>query len=116
MQFDRFARMHPWVGEQDVSPKSIGREMVESFASFDDYVRLYQLQRSEGVLLRYLSQLYRTLDANVPDGAKTEPVDDAIAFLRTTIELSSVPTATNATVAIAMTIISAGSWRQIGRS
>ncbi|MCM2270275.1 MAG: DUF3516 domain-containing protein, partial [Thermoanaerobaculia bacterium] len=87
-RFDRFARLHPWVGGLDVAPKSIGREMVETFASFDDYVRLYQLQRSEGVLLRYLSQLYRTLEQNVPDHAKTEPVDDAVAFLRTLIELT----------------------------
>jgi hypothetical protein len=87
-RFDRFARLHPWVGGLDVAPKSIGREMIETFASFDDYVRLYQLQRSEGVLLRYLSQLYRTLEANVPDVWKTEPVDDAVAFLRTTIELT----------------------------
>ena len=86
--FDRFARLHPWVGRQEISPKSIGREMVEAFSSFDDYVRLYQLQRSEGVLLRYLSQLYRTLEQNVPDAGKSEPVDDAIAFLRTTIELT----------------------------
>jgi hypothetical protein len=86
--FDRFARLHPWVGGQEISPKSIGREMVESFSAFDDYVRLYQLQRSEGVLLRYLSQLYRTLEQNVPDAAKTEPVDDAIAFFRTLIALT----------------------------
>ncbi len=87
-QFDAFARLHPWVGREDIAPKSIGREMIESLASFDDYVRLYQLQRSEGVLLRYLSQLWRTLESNVPDGAKTELVRDAQAFLRTTIELT----------------------------
>ena len=87
-RFDQFARLHPWVGGQEISPKSIGREMLETFASFDDYVRLYQLQRSEGVLLRYLSQLYRTLEQNVPDHAKTEAVDDAIAFLRTLIALT----------------------------
>ncbi len=86
--FDAFARLHPWVGRNEVSPKSIGREMVESFTSFDDYVRLYQLQRSEGVLLRYLSQLYRTLVQNVPDGAKSEAVRDAMSFFRTTIELT----------------------------
>ncbi len=88
VQFDIFARLHPWVGREDIAPKSIGREMVEGFASFNDYVRLYQLQRSEGVLLRYLSQLYRTLEQNVPDAAKTETVDDAVALLRTTIELT----------------------------
>jgi len=86
--FDAFARLHPWVGGEQISPKSIGREMVETFVSFDDYVRLYQLQRSEGVVLRYLSQLYRTLDQNVPDAAKTEPVRDAMALLRTMIELT----------------------------
>jgi len=86
--FDRFARMHPWVGGQEISPKTIGREIVETFSSFDDYVRSYNLQRSEGVLLRYLSQLYRTLEQNVPDGAKSEAVDDAIAFFRTLIELT----------------------------
>jgi hypothetical protein len=88
VRFDRFARLHPWVGGDDISPKSIGREMIESFAAFDDYVRLYGLQRSEGVLLRYLSQLWRTLDTNVPDSVKSEPVRDAISFLRTTIELT----------------------------
>ena len=87
-QFDAFVRLHPWVAGHDVSPKSIGREMIETFSSFNDYVRLYQLQRSEGILLRYLSQLYRTLGSNVPTAAKTEPVDDAVALLRTTIELT----------------------------
>jgi hypothetical protein len=88
VRFDRFARLHPWVGGNDISPKSIGREMVEGFAAFDDYVRLYQLQRSEGVLLRYLSQLWRTLETNVPDSVKSERVRDAISFLRTLIELT----------------------------
>ncbi len=86
--FDGFCTLHPWVGGEDIRPKSIGREMIETFASFDDYIRLYQLQRSEGVVLRYLSQLYRTLEQNVPDFAKTEPVWDAIALLRTMIALT----------------------------
>jgi superfamily II RNA helicase len=87
-RFDAFARMHPWVGGRDISPKSIGREMFETFASFADYVKRYALERSEGVLLRYLSQLYRTLEQNVPDPVKTPAVDDAIGFFRTTIELT----------------------------
>ncbi|MEO8275488.1 MAG: DUF3516 domain-containing protein, partial [Thermoanaerobaculia bacterium] len=36
--FDRFARMHPWVGDREIEPKSIGREMWETYASFNDYV------------------------------------------------------------------------------
>jgi hypothetical protein len=86
--FDRFARMHPWVGRQEIAPKSIGREIWETFSSFGDYVKSYGLERSEGVLLRYLSQLYRTLQQNVPIVAKTEAVEDALGFFRTTIELT----------------------------
>lgn len=86
--FDRFARLHPWVGEKEIAPKSIGREMWETFSSISDYVRSYGLERSEGVVLRYLSQLYRTLQQNVPIVAKTEAVEDALGFFRTTIELT----------------------------
>ncbi len=86
--FEAFARLHPWVGGREISPKSIGREIWEGFASFTDYVRRYGLERSEGVLLRYLSQLYRTLAQNVPQAAKTPAVEDAVGFFRTTIELT----------------------------
>ena len=51
-------------------------------ASFHDYVRDYGLQRSEGVLLRYLSEVYKTLVQTVPEGDRTDEVDDVIAFLR----------------------------------
>ncbi len=84
--FDHFCRDHPWVGGDLVRPKSVAREMVEEYLSFTDYVRKYGLQRSEGVLLRYLSQVYKTLDQNVPDQIKTEDVNDLIAFLRAMLE------------------------------
>jgi len=84
--FDTFRRAHPWVGSESIHPKSIGREMYEHYASFNGYVRRYGLQRSEGVLLRYLSQLYKTLDQNVPDQAKTDAVLDVLGFFRTMLE------------------------------
>jgi hypothetical protein len=84
--FDHFRRDHPWVGGDAVRPKSVAREMVEDYLSFTDYVRRYGLQRSEGVLLRYLSQVYKTLDQNVPDQVKTDAVLDIVAFLRATLE------------------------------
>ena len=84
--FDHFRRDHPWVGGDAVRPKSVAREMVEDYLGFTEYIRRYGLQRSEGVLLRYLSQVYKTLDQNVPDQAKTEGVNDIIAFLRATLE------------------------------
>jgi len=84
--FDHFRRDHPWIGGDAVRPKSVAREMVEDYMGFTEYIRRYGLQRSEGVLLRYLSQVYKTLDQNVPDQSKTEGVNDIIAFLRATLE------------------------------
>ncbi len=80
--FNRFRGEHPWVGGHDVAPKSIAREMYEGYMSFSDYVKRYSLQRSEGVVLRYLSQLYKTLDQTVPEYAKTEEVWDALGYFR----------------------------------
>ena len=84
--FDYFREQHPWVGGDLVKPKSIAREMVEEYLGFGDYVRRYGLQRSEGVLLRYLSQAYKTLDQNVPDGVKTNAVWDVVGYLRSVLE------------------------------
>jgi superfamily II RNA helicase len=80
--FDVFRAKHPWVRGENIRPKSVARDMVERFCSFNDYVRLYGLGRSEGVLLRYLTQAYKTLVQNVPDVYKTESVGDVIAYLR----------------------------------
>ncbi|HEY2028572.1 MAG TPA: DUF3516 domain-containing protein [Myxococcales bacterium] len=83
--FNAFAERHPWVGAEDVRPKSVARELFERGASFDDYVRDYGLQRSEGVLLRYLNEAYKTLQQTVPEGARDETLDDVLAFLRATV-------------------------------
>jgi superfamily II RNA helicase len=84
--FADFRRRHPWLGNEVVRPKSIGRDLVERYLSFGDYVRLYGLQRSEGVLLRYLSQLWRTLVHSVPERALSEAVIELAAYFRTLIE------------------------------
>jgi superfamily II RNA helicase len=80
--FNAFAERHPWVGETNIKPKSIARELVETASGFDDYVREYGLQRSEGVLMRYLSQAYKTLEQSVPAAARTDEVLDILAELR----------------------------------
>jgi superfamily II DNA/RNA helicase len=84
--FEAFRQAHPWVGAELIRPKSIAREIWESYVSFNDYVRLYGLHRSEGLLLRYLSQLYKTLNQSVPERHKTEEIYDLEAFFRTLIE------------------------------
>jgi hypothetical protein len=81
--FDLFAAKHPWVGEENIRPKSIAREMYERCMSFVEYVREYGLERSEGVLLRYLSDCYRTLVQTVPINAKDEAVRQLEVHFRT---------------------------------
>ena len=83
--FNAFRTAHPWTAGSDVAPKSIGREMFETFSGFSDYVKSYGLERSEGVLLRYLSQLYRTLDQTVPEPAKTDELWDVLGFFRSLV-------------------------------
>ncbi len=46
--FNAFAARHPWVGQENIRPKSIAREMFEEFRSFADYIKIYELQRAEG--------------------------------------------------------------------
>jgi len=80
--FNEFAARHPWVGAENIRPKSVAREMVERCISFNDYVREYALQRSEGALLRYLSEAYKTLAQTVPETYRDEGLEDALVFLR----------------------------------
>jgi superfamily II RNA helicase len=81
MTFNEFADSHPWVGHENIRPKSVAREMFERCATFNDYVRDYGLGRSEGVLLRYLTQVYKTAVQNVPEPAWTEDFQDVLAYL-----------------------------------
>lgn len=81
--FNQFADAHPWVEQENIHPKSIVRDMFVKGATFNEYISELGLARSEGLLLRYLSQTYKTLVQSVPDNYKTEGVLDIIAYLRT---------------------------------
>jgi hypothetical protein len=70
------------VGEENIHPKSIAREMFEGFRSFSDYVQEYDLERAEGLLLRHLNSVYKVLSQTVPDGAKTDTVREMELYLR----------------------------------
>jgi superfamily II RNA helicase len=83
--FNEFAAKHPWVGQENIRPKAVAREMVEKFMTFADYVREYELQRSEGLLLRYVSETYKTLVQTVPESYRDDALLDVIAFLRATV-------------------------------
>jgi hypothetical protein len=81
--FNAFADKHPWVGEENIRPKSIAREMFEQFRSFAEYIYDYDLQRSEGLLLRHLNSVYKALSQTVPDGVKNDEAIDIELYLRT---------------------------------
>ena len=83
--FNAFADKHPWVGQENIRPKSVAREMFENFRSFSDYIRDYELQRAEGVLLRHLNSVFKVLVQTVPDSAKTDPVREIELYLGTMI-------------------------------
>jgi hypothetical protein len=83
--FEAFSKEHPWVAREVLKPKSVAREMVENLHSFSGYIKEYGLSRSEGLLLRYLSEVYKTLNQTVPELARTEQVDDIIVHLGTLI-------------------------------
>lgn len=79
--FETFASSQPWVRDFELSPKSVVRDMFERSMSFGEYVSFYQLQRSEGLVLRYLSDAFRAIRQTVPDEAKDEELLDLIEWL-----------------------------------
>ncbi len=79
--FNEFRTRHPWVGSDTVAPKAIVREMFERAMTFGEYINDYGLKRSEGVLLRYLSDVYKGLVQNVPEDLATDELGDIVAWL-----------------------------------
>ncbi|WP_114855707.1 RNA helicase [Brachybacterium sp. YJGR34] len=76
-----YARSHPWVRADDLSPKSVVREMYETGQTFSEFVQRYGLQRSEGIVLRYLSDAYQAMRRTIPQDLRTESLDDLIEWL-----------------------------------
>jgi len=79
--FDVYREGHPWVAEFPLRPKSVARDLFERAMDFSDYVRHYQLNRSEGTVLRYLTDAYKALYRLIPEEAKTEELLDITEWL-----------------------------------
>ncbi len=79
--FDLFRVHHPWTHSDNVAPKAIVRDMYEQSMTFKEYINHYGLKRSEGVLLRYLTDAYRALRQTVPEECQTEEVIDLTEWL-----------------------------------
>ena len=83
--YETYRQSHPWLPDDALSPKSVVRDMWEQGMSFTDVVGRYQLARSEGLVLRYLTDAYRTLRQTVPEAHHTPELDDLVEWLGETI-------------------------------
>ncbi len=79
--YETYRQGHPWVGDHQLSPKSVVRAMWEQAMTFTEMVSDLGLSRSEGLLLRYLTDAYRALRSGVPASARTPQVDDIVEWL-----------------------------------
>lgn len=79
--FDTFTQGNPWAKEFELSPKSVVRDMIEHAMTFSDLIATYGLARSEGVVLRYLTDAWRTLSYSIPDAYMNEELEDIVVWL-----------------------------------
>jgi hypothetical protein len=79
--FDAYRLEHPWAADTNIRPKSVARDLYEQAMTFSEYVAHYGLTRSEGLVLRYLSDVYRGLVRNVPEDLKTDELLDVTEWL-----------------------------------
>ncbi|MHB1853687.1 MAG: DEAD/DEAH box helicase [Acidimicrobiales bacterium] len=83
--FDAYRVAHPWAADHNIRPKSVVLDMLERAMGFTDYVAFYGLNRSEGLVLRYLTDAYKALVQSVPEDAKTEELEDITSWLGETV-------------------------------
>src|SRR5579875_743461 len=79
--FASYRSRHAWARDYNVRPKSVLRDLYERAMSFSEYVAFYGVARSEGLLLRYLSDAYKALVQSVPEEAKSEALVDITEWL-----------------------------------
>lgn len=79
--FAKYCAQVPWANDYELSPKSVLRDMLETGCDFKSYIAQYKIARCEGILLRYLTEAYRSLDRTVPVERGTEELDDIVSWL-----------------------------------
>jgi superfamily II RNA helicase len=79
--FVTYASSQPWVADFELSPKAVVRDLYERAMTFGEFIAFYKLARSEGVVLRYLSDAYRALNQTVPLDLRTEELRDIIEWI-----------------------------------
>ena len=79
--FATYCAQVPWANDYELSPKSVLRDMLETGCDFKSYIAQYKIARCEGILLRYLTEAYRSLDRTVPVEHRTEELEDIVSWL-----------------------------------
>nr|WP_233251669.1 DEAD/DEAH box helicase [Serinibacter arcticus] len=79
--FEIYARANPWVSDWELEPKSVVREMIETGMTFSELVSRYSVTRSEGVVLRYLTDVLRSMRQVIPTDLRTSEVEDVLTWL-----------------------------------
>jgi superfamily II RNA helicase len=79
--YELYKQGHPWIADYSPSPKAVVRDMYERAMNFGEYVAYYQLTRSEGVVLRYLSDAFQAMRRTVPVEARVPELTDLIGWL-----------------------------------
>ncbi len=79
--FENYCKGVPWARDFELQPKSVLRDMIETASDFKTYIGRYKIARSEGTLLRYLSDAYRVLSRTIPMSKRDERLDDIVSWL-----------------------------------
>ncbi len=83
--YETYRERHPWLSPDALGPKSVVREMWEQGMGFTDLVGRYQVARSEGLVLRYLTDAYRALRQTVGETHRTEELELLVDWLGETV-------------------------------
>jgi hypothetical protein len=83
--FETYQQTHPWLPADALDLKSVVRQMYEQGMGFTEFVTRYRIARSEGLLLRYLSDTYRTLRQTVPEVHRPPELDELVEWLGETV-------------------------------
>ncbi len=79
--FEVYLQSNPWAADGHLAPKSVVREMWERAFTFREFISVYGLTRSEGAVLRYLSDAFKALRSSVAAAARTEELTDIVEWL-----------------------------------
>ncbi len=86
--FISFSASRPWLDAWGLHPKTVVRDMFEQAMTFGEYCAHYKVQRSEGTVLRYLSDAYRALRQTVPLAARTPEFDELLVWLGEVVRMT----------------------------